>query len=124
MSTYPSIYATVVFDLHPKVKEFIDRLNTDGQIDLDPTGYPYLISVDRNGPNFIAKISRNNRIENFVLNPRKHVDPVCSWNSADGFVRPQQKQVSVVQTAEPAGRERTKVPPTAFEAIVESILKG
>jgi hypothetical protein len=122
MSGYPSIFATVVFDLHPKVKAFLEQLNSDGQIDLDPSGYPYLISVDRMGTNFVARISRNNRVENFVLNPRKQVEPVCSWNPNDGFMRPQQKQVSIVQAPTTSSTERKKVTAEAFAAIVESIL--
>lgn len=123
MSGYPSIYATVVFDLHPKVKAFLEKLNHDGQIDLDPSGHPYLIGLDQVGPNFSVKISRNNRLENFVLNPRKKAEPVCSWNSADGFIRPQAKQVSIVQQATPKSSERQKVSMRAFEAIVESIMR-
>lgn len=124
MTGYPSIYATVVFDLHPKVRAFMDQLNADGQVDLDPSGHPYLISVDRMGSNFVVKISRNNRLENFVLNPRKQAEPVCSWNPADGFIRPQAKQVSIVQQEVPKSGERQKVSMGAIESIIESIMRG
>lgn len=125
MVSYPSIYAVVVFDLHPKVKEFIDQLNQDGQIDLDPTGYPYLIKCDRQGANFVVQISRNNRIENFVLNPRKKVAPVCSWNPNDGFVRAVQKQTMVMQPPIDPGRERARrdVSISAIESLVEFIMR-
>ena len=128
MSGYPNIYATVVFDLHPKVRAFLDQLNTDGQIDLDPAGYPYLVKVDRNGANYHTQISRNNRMEHFILNPRKKALPVCSWNTGDGFTRPQQKQVLVVQQPKTEGgptkeRERRRVSTAAVESIVEAIME-
>lgn len=129
MSGYPNIYATVVFDLHPKVKDFIDQLNQDGQIDMDQSGYPYLIRCTKQGANYFTQISRNNRLENFVLNPRKKAEPVCSWNPNDGFQRPQQKQTIVVQQPETANgntkeRERKKVSPATVESIVESIMEN
>jgi hypothetical protein len=126
MATYPSIYAVAVFDLHNKVKEYLDRLNGEGQIDLDPSGYPYLVSSDRHGNNYITQISRNNNLENFVLNSRKRADPVISWNESDGFQRPQHKQVVMVQapddpTKQERGRRSTRM--EAIETIIESILK-
>jgi len=123
---YPSIYATVVFDLHPKVKNYLDQLNGTGQVDLDDMGYPYLIKCDRQGPNFFTQISRNNRLENFVLNPRKRSDPVISWNNSDGFERPQQKQVVMVKV--PDGemnrkeRDRRQVRSSTIESIVENMM--
>lgn len=127
MSSYPSIYATVVFDLHPKIKAYMDQLNRDGQIDLDQSGHPYLVKCEKQGPNFFTQISRNNRLENFVLNPRKRQPPVCSWNHEDGFQRPQHKQVVVM--ADPSGatknreRERRKVTSEAIENMVDTIME-
>lgn len=126
MSNNPNIYAMVVFDLHPKVREFIDQLNRDGQIDADDSGYPYLIGSDRQGTNIITRISRNNRLENFVINPRKKQAPLCSWQMDDGFVRPEQKRVTVMQPQEAAPgreRERRKVSEATVEKIVKSILE-
>lgn len=126
MSGYPNIYTSVVFDLHPKVKEFIEQLNRDGQIDLDSSGYPYLISSQRQGSNIITQISRNNKLENFVLNPRKKAVPLCTWDSNDGFSRPEQKRVTVMQ--DNAGktsrkeRERRVVPRATFESIVKQMV--
>lgn len=125
MTQYPSIYSAVVFDLHPKVKSFLDQLNAQGQIDLDHGGYPYLVKCDRNGNNYVTYISRNNSLVNFVLNPRKQASPVISWDVNDGFQRPQQKQVVVMQQ-EPdsnVSRERTKVRFETIEHIIEAILK-
>lgn len=93
MSTqYPSIYSTVVFDLHPRVKTYLDQLNTTGQIDNDDNGYPFLIKIDKNDSNFIVYISRNNQMENFVINPRKKADPILSWNNNDKFIRAASKK--------------------------------
>lgn len=126
MSGYPNIYSSVVFDLHPKVRGFIDQLNLDGQIDLDSAGYPYLIACDRVGTNIQTRISRNNRVETFVLNPRKKADPLCSWNANDGFVRDAQKHTVVVQRPQNetpgTSRERKKVTQATIESIVETIL--
>jgi len=127
MSQYPSIYAVSVFDLHSKVKDYLDHLNSTGQIDNDESGYPYLISCNKNGPNFVVQISRNNQLENFVLNPRKkQAAPIKSWNECDGFQRPQHKQVVMIQspddpTKQERGRRSVKL--STMEAVVESILK-
>lgn len=126
MSKYPSIYAVSVFDLHNKVKSYLDGLNAAGQIDVDPSGHPYLISCRRQGPNFVVQISRNNRLENFVINPRKQAGPITSWDENDGFQRTQHKQVVMVQS--PDGqikqeRGRRMVHPSAVESIIESIMK-
>jgi len=126
MAQYPSIYAVSVFDLHKKIKNYLDNLNSEGQIDLDTSGYPYLISCKRNGPNYIVEISRNNKLENFVLNPRKKTDPVKSWNENDGFRRPEQKQKVMVQSPEePNKKERGRrdVKLSMIESVVENILK-
>ena len=126
MAGYPNIYATVVFDLHPKIKDFIDQLNHDGQIDQDEYGYPYLIKSDRQGANIVTHISRNNRLENFVLNPRKKVAPICSWNTNDGFARTEQKRVTVIQQSDDNRQERPRrlVSSRAIESIVEGMLEG
>lgn len=127
MSNHPNIYASVVFDLHPKVREFMDQLNRDGQIDVDQSGYPYLIGSDRQGTNIVTRISRNNRMENFVLNPRKKAPPLCSWQMDDGFVRPQQKRVTVMEPPkeDKSGpqRERRKVSEATVENIVKAIME-
>ena len=128
MSDHPSIYAVSVFDLHNKVKSYLDNLNATGQIDIDPSGYPYLISCRRQGPNFVVQISRNNRLENFVLNPRKQAEPIKSWNEADGFERAQHKQVVLVQspddpTKQERGRRSASVKLSSMESIVESMMK-
>lgn len=128
MSGHPNIYAAVVFDLHQKVRDYLDDLNNQGQIDLDEVGYPYLIGCDRQGPNFVVRIARNNQIEQFTINPRKKAKPICSWNPADGFQRPAQRQVMMVQapeTHEPDRRERARriVPMEAIESLTESLFE-
>lgn len=126
MAGYPSIYATVVFDLHQRVKSLLDDLNNAGQIDLDQSGYPYLISVDRVGPNFVGTISRNNQKETFTVNPRKRAAPIYSWNPNDGFQRPVKKQTAIVQApVKPNGpqtRARTNVTPSMMESLIDDIL--
>jgi len=126
MAEYPSIYATVVFDLHPRVKSLLDDLNHDGQIDRDQSGYPYLISVDRVGPNFVGTISRNNQKETFTVNPRKRAAPIFSWNPNDGFQRPVAKRTAIIQaptkTSGPQTRARTAVTTSMMESLVNEML--
>jgi hypothetical protein len=127
MSRNPvSIYSTIVFDLHPRIKEIIDRLNNEGQIDLDQNGHPFLVGVDRQGPNFLVNIARNNRMENFVVNPRRKAEPICSWKPEDGFVRSGGKQVVMVQVPDQNGPKRERMRRTfeSFERLVDNILEG
>lgn len=121
----PNIYATVAFDLNPKVSDFIDSLNREGQIDLDDSGQPYLFSVDRHGPNFVAKIRRNGKVETFILNPRKKTPPKTTWNSQDGFHRPERAAPSA-NPAKNSRRERARrdADVGVYESIVEAIMKG
>lgn len=118
----PSIYSAIVFDLHPKVKEYIDTLNQTGQIDHDSDGHPYVIDSTRVQSNISTKISRNNQVETFVLHPRKKADPIISWNPHDGFVRPAQKKKSVGVDKTPDRRERA-MRVVSMEQIVETILE-
>lgn len=126
MAAPVNIYRSIMFDLNPKVKAYIDTLNQEGQIDLDTHGYPYVISVEREGPNFVVKMVRNQKAESFVLNPRKKADPVITWNPNDGYVRKTQKQVIDMDDGKeekPRGERQRRVAFEAFEQIVETILK-
>ena len=119
-----SIYSTVVFDLHPKVKDFLDQLNAEGQIDLDPNGYPFLVSVNQQGPNHVVAIGRNNRLENFVINPRRRAEPICSWNREDGFKRPQTKQVIMIGQPNQQRSERQRRTFESFKKLVNNMLES
>lgn len=123
----PNIYTVVVFDLKPKVKDYIDELNQRGQIDLDEHGYPYLLKVEQNGSNMICHISRNGKVENFIMPTRKKRDPVCSWDEGDGFVRTGGKKVITVDrtgTAERPKKERPKRSMESFHKLVDQLLQG
>lgn len=123
-----NIYSAVVFDLHPKVRELIDKLNGDGQIDLDGSGYPYVLAVDKTGSNYTVKIARNGQEESIILNTRKRADPVKSWNPLDGFRRQGGRKVIQVDTGggEPAARpERARRPSLeSFRRLTDEILRG
>lgn len=119
-----NIYSNVVFDLNKKIAGFIEELNNNNQIDLDDDGYPYLIKVNRVGPNFVVHIVRNNKIENFILNTRKRKGPITSWNADDGFQRRGGKKVVSVDTSPDAPRrERQKRSYESFERLTDQILK-
>ena len=122
-----NIYSAVVFDLHPRIKDYIDQLNTDGQIDLDDDGYPYLLKIDTNGSNKICQLVRNGKQENFILNTRKRKDPIVSWNPEDGFRRFFGKRVVSIDTnpektsARPERQKRSST--ESFQRIAGQILE-
>jgi len=119
-----NIYSSVVFDLNKKIGNYIDDLNSNNQIDLDDDGYPYLLSVNRNGSNIVVHIVRNNKIENFIINTRKRRAPITSWNEADGYQRRGGKKVVSVDTGDDAPRrERQKRSYESFVKITDQILK-
>ena len=118
-----NIYSAVVFDLNKRIKAYVDELSSTNQIDLDDSGYPYLLSVDKNGPNFVVHIVRNGQKENFIINTRKRKPPVTSWDASDGYQRNGGKKVVMV-TDQPEGskRERSKRTIESFERITDQIL--
>jgi hypothetical protein len=121
MNANPNIYHAVVFHLHPKIKDFLDQLDTAGQIDHDEMNAPHLVSADPVGPSiFRCVFMRNCRPEHFVLHTRKKADPVRSWSDDDGFVR--QERVVIAQ-GEPSRKERSRRAINPFESIMEQILR-
>ena len=126
MTAPANIYSTVVFDLHPKVRELIDQMNTEGQIDLSDDGYPYLLSAEKTGPNYDIKFVRNGNQENIIMNTRKKAEPVRSWNPADGYKRTGGKKVITVDTNGDDKRpERARRPSMeSFLKLTDSILNG
>lgn len=121
MSENPNIYHAVVFQLHPKIKNFLDQLDTAGQIDHDEMNAPHLISADPVGPSiFRCVFMRNNHPEHFVLHTRKKADPIRSWSNGDGFIR---KERIIVTQDEPSRKERDRRTINPFESIMEQILK-
>lgn len=121
-----NIYSAVIFDLHPRISGYLDELNKAGQVDLDGDGYPYILSVDKQGTNHVCQIVRNGSQENFILNTRKKRDPICSWDSKDGYVRKGGKRVIQIDTGEPAPEqprpERRKRTIESFKRIVRQIV--
>jgi len=127
MAAPPNIYSVVVFDLKPKVKDYIDKLNDAGQIDLDENGYPYLVKVEQQGPNHVCHIVRNGKMENFILNTRRKSDPITSWNGADGYKRTGGKKVVVVSTnseEKPRGERAKRRSFESFRRLTNQLLQG
>lgn len=121
-----NIYSAVIFDLHPRISGYIDELNKSGQIDLDGNGYPFLLGVEKDGPNHVCQMVRNGQQENFIINTRKKRDPVCSWDPNDGYVRTGGKRVIQVDTGAPAAAqtrpERGKRTIEAFDRLVGQLI--
>lgn len=127
MAAPANIYSVVVFDLKPKVKEFIDKLNNEGQIDLDSNGYPYLLKVEQQGPNHVCHVVRNGKQENFIMNTRRRADPITSWNPSDGYKRMGGKKVVVVSTDSedgPRGERAKRRSFESFKRLTNQILEG
>ncbi len=103
-----NIYSAIVFDLHPRIKDFVDQLNTDGQIDLDDDGYPFITKVDTNGSNKICHVVRNGKMENFIINTRKRKDPITSWSPEDGYRRFFGRRVVSVDSGEDQNGRRAE----------------
>jgi len=125
MST-ANIYSAVIFDLHPRISGYIDKLNKAGQIDLDGNGYPFLLGVEKQGPNHVCQVVRNGQQENFIINTRKQRDPVCSWDPNDGYVRTGGKRIIQVDIGAPAVAqprpERSKRTIEAFNRLVGQLI--
>jgi hypothetical protein len=126
MTAPANIYSVVVFDLHPKIRELIDKLNDEGQIDLCDGGYPYLLSAEKTGPNYDVKLVRNGAQENFIMNTRKKADPVRSWDPMDGYKRTGGKKIITVDTGGDESRpERARRPSMeSFQRLTDELLKG
>ena len=126
MSAPANIYSVVVFDLHPKVRELLDALNSDGQIDLCDDGHPYLLSAEKTGNNYELKFVRNGSQEQIIMNTRKKADPIISWDPNDGFKRSGGKKVIAVDTEGHKPRpERARRPSLeSFHKLTNQILKG
>lgn len=118
-----NIYPVIVYDLKKKMKAFVDKLNDEGQIDLDDNGYPYIIKIDRSGNNNILYILRNNTQETVIINPRSKRDPVVSWNYNDGFKRTGGKKLVTYKSEKGTGGERRKRNVGFFESLIDTMLR-
>jgi hypothetical protein len=126
MNAPANIFSVVVLDLKPKIRKFIDKLNGDGQIDLDDNGHPYLLKVDQQGANHVCHIVRNSRQENFIINTRKQADPIQSWDAMDGYHRVGGKKVIIVQTDgdKPKGERAKRRSFESFRRLAKQIIEG
>lgn len=124
MAVPHNIYAQVVFDLPPKIEEYLNKLKKAGQIDLDPrNGTPYVTNVTKVAPNFQVFFIRNGQEHNFIINTRKRRDPIISWDASDGYERKDVDAERLVPEApvEKGRRERDKRMPS-YQGMVERIL--
>jgi hypothetical protein len=119
----PNIYHAVVFNLHPKVRELLDALDLDGQIDQDENSAPHITSVDKMADSvYRCMFQRNGRTENFVIHTRRKAEPVRSWRHDDGWKRPARVEPPA-EDSEGSRRERDRrADESVFESIMEQIL--
>ncbi len=111
----PNIFSLVIGDVNPKIANYIMSLNKEGQIDLDNTGKPYIVSIDHNGSTITVDIMRNDKREHFIVNTRKKKVPLYkSWD--DDFVRKEQPDENSQKTI-PTERSRR----TIYESIIRAI---
>jgi hypothetical protein len=114
----PNIYHAIVFDLHPKVREFLDDLDRKGQIDQDETKAPHVVSVDSpNASVYRCNFMRNGQSESFVIHTRRKAEPVRSWQPDDGW-----RRVVRVEEPEPDGKRKER-PRRSLEQTFEAIMK-
>ena len=125
MNAPANIYSMVAYDLHPKVAELIAKMDADGQIDYDDQGFPYLLSAEKVGPNWVVQFVRNGQQENFVMNTRKRSDPIRSYDPLDGYRRKGGKKVIFSNPDEGQPRpERQKRSFESFRRLATQILEG
>ncbi len=121
MEIGPNIYHAIVFDIHPKIREFLDTLDQAGQIDHDETNAPHVVSIENLGDNSSIRrcvFMRNGKPENFVIHTRRKAEAIRSWADGDGYVR---KETSKEDEAK-SRKERDRRAGHPFESIVDSIL--
>ena len=120
----PNIYSASLFTMKPKVRGYIDKLNKQGQIDLDEHGYPYVLKIEPQGTNTMCHIVRNGAAESFLMNTRSKAPPVESWDRNDGYRRTGGKKVIMVTSPQNGAKaERAKRTIDSFERIVDQILE-
>ncbi len=120
MDISPNIYHAVVFDLHPKIREFLDTLDQAGQIDHDETNTPHVVSVESPGASIRRCIfMRNGKPEHFVLHTRRKAKAIQSWANDDGYIRKEEPKEDETKSR----KERDRRASHPFESIMDSILR-
>jgi hypothetical protein len=116
MDITPNIFNAIVFDLHPRIREFIDNLDKKGQIDHDSeTNTPHIMAVESPATStFRCAFVRNGQPVHALIHTRRKAEPIISWNPNDGYKR---KEIVVVGMGPRKERQFR-----AFESIMEQIL--
>lgn len=126
MSAPVNIYSAVVFDLPPKVKDYLDELDKYGQIDRDEHAQPYLLKVQKTGSNYQCFVIRDGKVHNFIINTRKKKEPVKTWDQNDGYARKDVAAQRVIQAPQgPKGEraKRTMESTGTWDRIVEQLMR-
>jgi hypothetical protein len=117
--TGPNIYDAVVWQLHGKVRELIDALNTAGQIDHDDNKSPHVVAVDKVADSvYRCSFLRNGKQECFTVHTRKKAEPIKTWNEGDGWARPAPREPEPASDGPRKERERR-----TFESICDDLME-
>lgn len=119
-----NIYSQIIYDLHSKIKELLDKLNNDGQIDHDEHGHPYVIAVEPVGSStHRMDLIRCGRRENIIYNTRKRAEPIYSFKLDDGFKRLDTPRMATLVVSKGPRPERAKRPTMeSYKHLVDQIL--
>jgi len=118
-----NIWSEIVYDLHPKIRKILDGLETDGQIDHDSHGHPFVFGCEKvGGNNWRIDVLRAGKRENIILSTRKRADPIMSFNAKDGWKRIDMPRLGVANNPNAPRPERAK----RFEArtLVDKIIES
>lgn len=115
----PNIYPVIVFKINKKIRDYIDKLNREGQIDLDASKHPIVYSIKNVGGSvYTIEIQRNGVSQTITMNTRiRKEDPIISWKE-DGFVR--NDEVNIPQVSD-TSVERKKKNVDPYENVFSKI---
>lgn len=120
MAAHPNIYASVLLDLPPRLKQVLVDYARTGQIDSDSVGYPYLVKVEQLGRGVQAYVVRGGKLASIIVNPRaRTAEPQVSWDPNDGY---RAKTSTPVQVGPTDRRERAMR--ESFTRLVDQLYGG
>lgn len=113
MQNVPNLFAVIMaggrgIKISKRGKEMILGLNKIAQIDHDRLGRPIVLKVTQNHGLDEIYILRNNRVESITVNPRGNSAPQITWDTRDGYKRPERSPLKMDRNTQGARRERAR----------------